>query len=196
VRLRVLAQQFSNRGVRVAVLTTAFVVVGHFTAYTFISPILQNISGISQRHVGSLLLLYGAAGILGNIAAGLFAGRHPYRAVLAIPSLLLIVVALFPLLGVEPSSGVMLLMVWGAAFGSVSVSIQTWILRTAPNTEAATALMAFTFNMSIGLGAMLGGRMVDGTSLSIAMWAASGLFLMGALLVWRTPSRIVGEKHR
>ena len=196
VRLRVLAQQFSNRGVRVAVLTTGFVVVGHFAAYTFISPILQEISGISQRHVSSLLLLYGAAGIVGNIAAGMFAGRHPYRAVLAIPSLLLIVVAVFPLLGVQPSSGVMLLMMWGAVFGSVSVSIQTWIIRTAPNTEAATALMAFTFNMSIGLGAMLGGRIVDGTSLPIAMWAASGLFLLGALLVWRTPSRIVGEKRR
>lgn len=196
VRLRVLAQQFSNRGVRVAVLTTAFVVVGHFAAYTFISPILQEISGISQRHVGSLLLLYGAAGIVGNIAAGMFAGRHPYRAVLAIPSLLLVFVAAFPLLGVQPSSGVMLLMAWGAVFGSVSVSIQTWILRTAPNTEAATALMAFTFNMSIGLGAMLGGRLVDGTSLPIAMWAASGLFLLGALLVWGTPSRIVGERRR
>jgi predicted MFS family arabinose efflux permease len=196
VRLKVLAQQFTNRGVRVAVLTTAFVVVGHFAAYTFISPILQEISGISQRHVSSLLLLYGAAGIAGNIAAGMFAGRHPYRAVLAIPSLLLIVVAVFPLLGVQPSSGVMLLMMWGAVFGSVSVSIQTWIIRTAPNTEAATALMAFTFNMSIGLGAMLGGRLVDGTSLPIAMWAASGLFLLGALLVWRTPSRIVGEKRR
>ncbi|MFB9869219.1 MFS transporter [Vreelandella sulfidaeris] len=196
VRLRVLMQQFSNRGVRVAVLTTAFVVVGHFAAYTFISPILQDISGISQRHVGSLLLLYGAAGILGNIAAGMFAGRHPYRAVLAIPSLLLIVVAAFPLLGVQPSSGVMLLMLWGAVFGSVSVSIQTWILRTAPNTEAATALMAFTFNMSIGLGAMVGGRVVDATSLPITMWAASALFLLGALLVARTPSSIVGEKRR
>ncbi|CAO1658920.1 Major facilitator superfamily MFS_1 [Halomonas sp. NYA30] len=196
VRLRVLAQQFSNRGVRVAVLTTGFVVVGHFAAYTFISPILQEISGISQRHVGSLLLLYGAAGILGNIAAGIFAGRHPYRAVLAIPSLLLLVVAVFPVLGVQPSSGVMLLMAWGAVFGSVSVSIQTWILRTAPNTEAATALMAFTFNMSIGLGAMLGGRIVDGTSLPIAMWAASGLFLLGALLVLSTPARVVGEKSR
>lgn len=196
VRLRVLAQQFSNRGVRVAVLTTAFVVVGHFAAYTFISPILQEISGISQRHVSSLLLLYGAAGIVGNIAAGMFAGRHPYRAVLAIPSLLLIVVAVFPLLGVQPSSGVMLLMVWGAVFGSVSVSIQTWILRTAPNTEAATALMAFTFNMSIGLGAMVGGRIVDGTSLPIAMWAASGLFLLGALLVLSTPAKVVGQKTR
>jgi len=196
VRLRVLAQQFGNRGVRVAVLTTAFVVVGHFAAYTFISPILQEISGISQRHVGSLLLLYGAAGIVGNIAAGMFAGRHPYRAVLAIPSLLLIVVAVFPLLGGQPSSGVMLLMVWGAVFGSVSVSIQTWIIRTAPNTEAATALMAFTFNMSIGLGAMLGGRIVDGTSLPIAMWAASGLFLLGALLVLSTPAKVVGQKTR
>lgn len=196
VRLRVLAQQFSNRGVRVAVLTTAFVVVGHFAAYTFISPILQEISGISQRHVSSLLLLYGVAGIVGNIAAGMFAGRHPYRAVLAIPSLLLIVVAVFPLLGVQPSSGVMLLMMWGAVFGSVSVSIQTWIIRTAPNTEAATALMAFTFNMSIGLGAMLGGRIVDGTSLPIAMWAASGLFLLGALLVLSTPAKVVGQKTR
>ena len=196
VRLRVLAQQFSNRGVRVAVLTTAFVVVGHFAAYTFISPILQEISGISQRHVGSLLLLYGAAGIMGNIAAGMFAGRHPYRAVLVIPSLLFIVVAVFPLLGVQPSSGVVLLMAWGAVFGSVSVSIQTWILRTAPNTEAATALMAFTFNMSIGLGAMLGGRIVDGTSLPIAMWTASGLFLLGALLVLSTPARVVGQKSR
>ncbi|HCR96827.1 MULTISPECIES: MFS transporter [Halomonas] len=196
VRLKVLAQQFTSRGVRVAVLVTGFVVVGHFAAYTFISPILQEISGVAQRHVGSLLLLYGAAGILGNIAAGMFAGRHPYRAVLAIPSLLLLVVASFPLLGVEPVSGVLLLMVWGAAFGSVSVSIQTWILRTAPNTEAATALMAFVFNLSIGLGAMVGGRVVDATSLPITMWAASGLFLLGALLVWRTPATIVGEKHR
>lgn len=196
VRLKVLVQQLGNRGVRVAVVTTGFVVVGHFAAYTFISPILQDISGVAQRHVGSLLLLYGAAGIIGNIAAGMFAGRHPYRAVLAIPSLLLIVVATFPLLGVQPTSGVLMLMLWGAVFGSVSVSIQTWILRTAPNTEAATALMAFVFNLSIGLGAMVGGRVVDATSLPVTMWAASALFLLGALLVWRTPSRIVGMQHR
>ncbi|KPQ22974.1 MAG: hypothetical protein HLUCCA13_15585 [Halomonas sp. HL-48] len=196
VRLAVLAEQFGSQGVRVAVLTTGFVVVGHFAAYTFISPVLQEISGIAQRHVGSLLLLYGAAGILGNIAAGIYAGRHPYRAVLVIPCVLLLVVAVFPWLGVTPASGVALLMVWGAVFGSVSVSIQTWILRTAPNTEAATALMAFTFNLSIGFGAMVGGRIVDGTSLPVAMWAASGLFLLGTLLVLQTPSRIVGEKHR
>ncbi len=81
-------------------------------------------------------------------------------------------------------------------FWAVAVSIQTWIIRTAPNTEAATALMAFTFNMSIGLGAMMGGRIVDGASLPIAMWTASGLFLLGALLVLSTPAKVVGQKAR
>ncbi len=191
VRLAVLGQQLSNRGVRVAVITTGLVVVGHFAAYTFISPVLQNISGVSLSHIGSLLLLYGAAGIIGNVAAGMFAGRHPYTAVLVIPCVLLAVVGSFPLLGVVPVSGVMLLMLWGGVFGSVSVSIQTWILRTAPNTEAATALMAFVFNLSIGIGSMVGGRLVDSAGLSGALWAASALFLAGALLVLRTPSRLV-----
>ncbi|WNL39335.1 MFS transporter [Halomonas sp. PAMB 3232] len=191
VRLGMLFQQVFNRGVRVAVLTTACVVVGHFVAYTFISPILQNISGIEQRNVSTLLLLYGAAGLIGNVVAGMKAARNPYAAVLAIPVLLLLVVASFPLLGTRPVSGVLLLMVWGAIFGSISVSIQTWILRTAPNTEAATALMAFVFNMSIGLGALIGGRVVDATSLPTTMWAAAALFLVGVVLVGRTPSRLV-----
>ncbi|WP_447956477.1 MFS transporter [Vreelandella sp. EE7] len=193
VRLRILAQQVLNRGVRVAVLTTGCVVVGHFVAYTFISPILQNVSGIEQRNVGTLLLLYGAAGIIGNVIAGMRAARNPYIAVLMIPVLLLVVVASFPLLGTSPFSGVALLTVWGAIFGSISVSIQTWILRTAPNTEAATALMAFVFNMSIGLGSLLGGRVVDATSLPTTMWAAAGLFLIGVVLVGRTPSSLVNS---
>lgn len=196
VRLRILGQQLGNRGVRVAVIATGLVVVGHFSAYTFISPILQQISGIARSDIGNLLLFYGAAGIIGNVAAGAFAGYHPYRAVLAIPSLLLLVVASFPWLGAQPLGGVALLMGWGAAFGSVSVSIQTWILRTAPNTEAATALMAFVFNLSIGLGAMVGGRVVDGISLPGVTWMAGGFFLVATLLVLRTPASVVGEKTR
>ncbi|MFG6668659.1 MFS transporter [Halomonas sp. HNIBRBA4712] len=191
VRLSMLFRQVANRGVRVAVLTTGCVVVGHFVAYTFISPILQSISGIEQRNVGSLLLLYGAAGIIGNVVAGMKAARNPYAAVLAIPVLLTLVVGSYPLLGTQPVSGVALLMVWGAIFGSISVSIQTWILRTAPNTEAATALMAFVFNMSLGLGALIGGRVVDATSLTTTLWAAAALFLVGVVLVGRTPSRLV-----
>lgn len=195
VRLGVLFRQLANRGVRVAVLTTGCVVVGHFVAYTFISPVLQSISGVEQRHVGTLLLLYGAAGIIGNVVAGMRAARNPYIAVLTIPVLLVVIVASFPLLGTNPLTGVGLLMLWGAVFGSISVSIQTWILRTAPNTEAATALMAFVFNLSIGLGALLGGRVVDATSLPTTLWAAAALFLVGVVLVGRTPSRLVNKER-
>ncbi|MDN6180600.1 MAG: MFS transporter [Halomonas subglaciescola] len=191
VRLATLGQQLASRGVRVAVMATGLVVVGHFAAYTFVSPVLQQISGIKLAQVGSLLLLYGLAGIIGNVAAGLFAGRHPYTAVLVIPCVLLAVVGSFPLVGVVPVSGVALLIVWGGIFGSVAVSVQTWLLRTAPNTEAANALMAFVFNFSIGTGALIGGRLVDGVGLSGTLWAASALFLAAAVLVIATPSRLL-----
>lgn len=193
VRLATLGEQLATRGVRVAVMTTGLVVVGHFAAYTFISPVLQDISGIDIGQVGSLLLLYGAAGIVGNVAAGLFAGRHPYTAVLLIPCTLLAVVGSFPLLGVVPATGIALLMLWGAIFGSVAVSIQTWLLRTAPNTEAANALMAFVFNFSIGTGALFGGRLVDGIGLTGTLWAASALFMAGAVLIIATPARLVTQ---
>lgn len=192
MRLGGLARQLGNRGVRVAVFATALIVIGHFMAYTFISPVLQEISGIPLSRIGSLLLLYGAAGMVGNLVAGRIAGRHPYRAVLAIPVLLALVVLGFPWLGTTASLGVALLVIWGAVFGAISVSVQSWILRTATHTEAATALMAFVFNLSIGLGALLGGRVVDAVSLSGALLGAGLAFVVAAWLVARTPSRVVG----
>ncbi|WNK20649.1 MFS transporter [Halomonas piscis] len=193
VRLATLGEQLATRGVRVAVMTTGLLVIGQFAAYTFISPVLQQISGVERAHVGSLLLLYGTAGILGNVAAGLFAGRHPYTAVLLIPCVLVAVVGGFPLVGTMPATGIALLLVWGAVFGSVAVSLQTWLLRTAPNTEAANALMAFVFNFSIGTGALFGGRLVDGVGLAGTLWAATALFVASALLVISTPSRLLDK---
>ncbi|XKE45798.1 MFS transporter [Halomonas organivorans] len=196
VRLGMLVAQVGHRGVRVAVAATAFIVTGHFMAYTFISPLLQELSGIPLTHIGSLLLLYGAAGMVGNLVAGRLAGRHPYRAVLVIPVLLALVVLAYPWLGRVAALGIALLMLWGAVFGAISVSVQSWILRTAPNTEAATALMAFVFNLAIGLGALLGGVVVDAVSLSGALFAAGAAFGAAAWLVGRTPAGIVAAPAR
>ncbi|KGE79248.1 MFS transporter [Halomonas sp. ND22Bw] len=192
VRLSNLAGQFASRGVRVGVAATALIVMGHFAAYTFVSPILQEIAGIPLASVSALLLCYGAAGLLGNFLAGTAAGRRPYATVLVIPLLLAIATLAFPWLGREPAAAIGLLMLWGAVFGSISVSLQTWILKSALNTEAATALMAFVFNLSIGIGAMAGGRVVDAIGLSGVLLGAGGLFVLAAALVARTPSRVVG----
>ncbi|WP_206305906.1 MFS transporter [Streptomyces sp. RFCAC02] len=162
VRPRFLAEQFRNPGVRVGILATLLVVTGHFAAYTFVSPVLQDLAGIDERFVGPLLFGFGLAGMAGNFLAGAALARSPYRTALAVAVALAVAIPLYPLLGRGPVGGAVLLIVWGLAFGGVSVSLQTWMIRTAPQAvEAASALWVAVFNLSIGLGALLGGLIID-----------------------------------
>ncbi|WP_067811896.1 MFS transporter [Actinomadura kijaniata] len=185
VRPRLLAAQLRNRGVRVGILATFLIVTGHFSAYTFVSPALQELSGIDERLVGPLLFGFGLAGMVGNFAAGAALSRAPHRTVLAIAVVLAAAMPLYPLLGRGPVSGAVLLVVWGLAFGGVSVGLQTWMIRTAPDAvEAASSLWVAVFNLSIGLGALTGGVVVDSLALRGVLWLGGACALAAALVVW------------
>ncbi|MEV7615567.1 MFS transporter [Streptomyces sp. NPDC089799] len=187
VRLRSLTQQFRNRAVRAGVLTTFLLVGGHFAAFTFVSPVLQDVSGIGHGMVGPLLLVFGATGILGNFLAGAVVGRDVRKVVMVIGLLLALVLGLFPLVGTGVAGGIVLLVGWGLAFGGVPVSVQTWILQSAPReqAEAATALNTSVFNLAIALGALVGGLIVDAATLSAALWTGAAVGLLTTLTVWR-----------
>ncbi|WP_019854400.1 MFS transporter [Actinopolyspora mortivallis] len=187
VRLSKLAEQFRNHAVTAGVIATFLLVTGHFAAYTFVSPVLQSLSGVSVGLISSLLLGYGLAGIVTNFVAGSSSGRNVRGTVLTISLALAAVLALFPLLGGTVASGIVLLIMWGLAFGGVSVSLQTWMIKAAPHeTEAASALWVSMFNLSISLGALFGGVVVDTTSLSNVLWLGAVLVLLTTLTVWST----------
>ncbi|WP_461032431.1 MFS transporter [Streptomyces mayteni] len=185
VRPRLLAEQFRNPGVRVGILATFLVVTGHFSAYTFVSPALQELSGIDERLVGPLLFGFGLAGMVGNFVAGAALARRPHLTVLVIALALAAAMPLYLLLGRGPAGGAALLIAWGLAFGGVSVGLQTWMIRTAPQAvEAASALWVSVFNLSIGLGALTGGLVVDSLSLHAVLWLGGACSLAAALAVW------------
>ncbi|WFB05888.1 MFS transporter [Streptomyces sp. LX-29] len=189
VRLRALPEQFRNPVVRTGVIATFLLVSGHFMAFTFISPTLRTLSGIDEAAVGPLLLGFGIAGIIGNFLAGAAAGRDIRTAVITISALLTVVLATFPIVGRDPIGGTALLLVWGLAFGGVPVSVQTWILKAAPEaTEAATALNTSVFNLAIALGALAGGLVADHVALSGVLAVGALLTLLTSLAVWRARS--------
>ncbi|GAA2205388.1 MFS transporter [Nonomuraea monospora] len=192
IGLRHLADQLRNPGVRAGIVATFLVVIGHFAAYTYVSPVLQEVSGIGAGLVGPLLFGFGLAGIVGNFAAGAAVARRAHRTVLVIVAALAVTVLLFPLVGAGPVGGVVLLGVWGLAFGGVSVSLQTWMIKAAPGAvEAASALWVAVFNLAIGLGALAGGTIVDAVALRGDLWAAGGLLVLAGIAVWtarRNPS--------
>ncbi|OPC79462.1 MFS transporter [Embleya scabrispora] len=171
-----------NRGVRAGLALTFLLITGHFVAYTFVRPILRDISGVDDGLIGLLLLGYGLAGVVGNFAAGSRASRDARRTLLTIAGGLTAVLTLQAALQNVAAAGIVLLIVWGLAYGAAPVSLQTWMLTAAPKAaEAATSLFVAVFNLSIALGALLGALAVDGIATTAALWFAAGLTLLTAL---------------
>lgn len=173
-----LVRLLGNGGVRTGVLVTFCFVTGHFTAYTFVRPILQQLAGIDTALISTLLFAYGVAGVLANFIAGPAAARNVGRVLLFITINLSAALFLMAVLGNAPLPAIALLIVWGLSYGGVSVSLQTWMNHAEPvASEAASALFVSMFNLSIALGALLGGLAADGIGVRSVLWIGGGLVL-------------------
>ncbi|GAB2937545.1 MFS transporter [Streptomyces sp. NPDC059173] len=167
-----------NAGVRVGIALTFLVITGHFLAYTFVRPVLQG-DGVAESSISVLLLTFGVAGICGNFIAGALVTRHLRRCVTGISAVLTTAMVLLALAGTGAFSAGAVLVLWGLGYGAVPVTLQTWILDAAPDaTEAATSLYVSAFNLSIALGALLGGFAVDGIGTTSVLWTGAALTVL------------------
>ncbi|MFI6712111.1 MFS transporter [Nonomuraea sp. NPDC050478] len=186
----------ANTGVRIGVIVTALLITGHFAAYTFARPLLHDLAGIDDGWIGALLMAYGLAGVAGNFLAGHRVRAHLRGTLVLIAAVLSAATALFALTG-GPFAGTVLLVVWGLAYGGVSVTLQTWMLKAAPEmTESASSLFVAAFNLSIAFGAVLGGFTADGVAVAGVLWVASGLALAAALIVGVNRTRHIQKGTR
>jgi len=166
----------SNRALQAGLVLTLLLVAGHFMAFTFVRPLLLQVSGFDGQWIAALLLAYGLAGIAGNFIAGLAAARTTRLTVATIALGLLLVPLLWLVFGGSHTGGLALLLFWGLAYGGVSVALMTWMMKAAPQAmEVAAALYVGVFNTGIALGAWAGGQVVDGWGLSAMLWPAAGL---------------------
>jgi predicted MFS family arabinose efflux permease len=188
VRLRALTGVWRVPAARTGLLMVLLLVSGHFAAYTYIRPVLERADGIGAGTIGALLLVYGVAGIAGNFFGATAAARDPRRTLLTISAVLAAAVLLLVPAGGSAAASAALIVVWGLAYGGVSVSMQNWMMAAAPDArEAGSALFAGVFNAAIGLGALMGGRAAElsggpGNTLWLgAALAVSALVMMATL---------------
>ncbi|MFF4696829.1 MFS transporter [Streptomyces chattanoogensis] len=184
VRLGGVLRLFRLASVRTGLLLVALLVTGHFAAYTYVRPVLEEVAGAGAGQISTLLLAFGVAGLVGNFAAGAGAARSPRGTLLLICGVLAGAVLLLPVLGrgAGVPGAATAVAVWGLAYGGVSVSTQTWLMASAPGArEAASALFVAVFNGAIALGALTGGRAADGWGVVGVMWLG-GALAAGALV--------------
>jgi predicted MFS family arabinose efflux permease len=125
---------------RIALLMTAVVVNGHFAAYTYIAPYLEQEAGIPSQWVSSLLLLYGTASVVGNFVDGADASRALRGTLLAVICTASLSMLDLLVIGEAPFGAVGVLVVWGFAFPALPLCLQTLALHSARHApEAATS---------------------------------------------------------
>jgi len=179
VSMRGLRNALANPRLRLGLLMTMLLVAGHFMAFTFVRPWLLSVSGFQPEWIGALLFAYGFAGIMGNFIAGLNAARHPGWTLITIAGGLAATQLLLYATADGAWAGALVLVLWGLAYGGVSVSVMTWTMKAAPNTlEAATAWSVTAFNSAIAAGSFLGGGVVDRQGLHVNVLAACGLLML------------------
>jgi predicted MFS family arabinose efflux permease len=182
-RLEAIPLAMKNLPLLSVCLVTGVVVIGHFSAYTYISRLIQHDAGLTGLSLSLVLFGYGAAGILGNIAAGWVSDRHPRRAALGCTTSL----ALALLSVVGPGSRtdtVLAVALWGAAFIAVPVCMQSAVMRVAPaDPDTASAIYVVAFQIGIGGGALAGSVLVGAGQLMSLPVVAAVCFVLGTLFV-------------
>lgn len=188
-RLGVLRGMVRERATRLGLLVTVLVVLAHFGTYTYVTPLLRQVTQVSPELITVFLFVYGTAGIAGNFVAGAAIARDLRLTFLTAAGLIGVVTCALPFLGDSKAGALALLVVWGFAYGAVPVCSGTWFARAAPHApEAASVLFTSSFQATLSAGALLGGLVVDAVSVPAVMVAGGVVALLAAAALSRARS--------
>ncbi len=171
---------------------------GTFVAFTFLAPILQDITGFSEGAVSLILVLYGVAIAIGNIAGGKIANRDPVKALVGLFLAQAAVLVLFTFTAPVPA----LTLVTLAALGFLSFAnvpgLQLYVVQLAKQyrpgaVDVASALNIAAFNLGIAVGAWLGGVVVA-SPLGLGMTPVIGALLVAAALMLTLLSGVLDRR--
>ncbi|MDW3686828.1 MFS transporter [Cupriavidus sp. CV2] len=165
-----------RRPVLLGLLTTVLGYAGVFAVFTYIAPILTQITGFADRAVSPILLVFGVGLVAGNLLGGKLADRHLQATVLG--SMLALAVVL-GLMGFVLHSKVLSVIFVGllgvAAFATVA-PLQMWVLERASGAgqSLASSFNIAAFNLGNAIGAWLGGVVITrGPGLGAVTWVAA-----------------------
>lgn len=164
---------------------------GSFIAFTYLAPMLEQVSGFKASATGMLMLVYGISVAVGNVWGGRLADRKgPVRALQIIFAGLALALVMLALTASSQWLVVLTILLWGAvAFGNVA-GLQLYVVqqaqRDAPHAvDVASGLNIAAFNLGIAFGAWAGGLIVEAMGIMATPWIGALIVLLAlALTTW------------
>ena len=170
-----------------------------FAVFTYITPILEDVTGFSPHEVTFVLLLFGLGLTVGSTLGGKLADWKLMRSLLTFLASIAVVLAVFSLTMHDPIAAMATIFVWGILAFAIVPPLQMLIVNRASDApNLASTLNQGAFNLGNAGGAWIGGVAISaGAPLTALPWvgvatafAALGLTLVSAQIDRRARRRV------
>jgi predicted MFS family arabinose efflux permease len=159
-------------------------VIGGFTVYTYLSSFLEHLTHLEGASISVMFLLFGAAGVIGNMIGGY--GADHWGAVRTMVSGLPVLAAAYfalPLVSGSFWGMACVVVVWGMAGWVLLPPLQHRLITLAPKAiDVVLSLNGSVQYLGVGIGAAVGALVVQYFSLSALGWVG-GTFELLALII-------------
>ena len=137
---------------------------GVFCWYSYITPLLTNVSGFSAESVTALMVLAGFGMVVGNLVSGRLSDRYtPGKVGTVVQGMICILLLMIFFLSPNPWCSAILMAPCTAGLFAVSSPEQVLIIRVAPGGEMlGGACVQIAFNLGNAIGAYVGGLALSG----------------------------------
>ncbi|TDQ33453.1 MFS transporter [Aureibacillus halotolerans] len=186
---------FKKPRVAIGLAITFFWLGGYSIAYTYLSPYLLTISGVSDHLLSSVLLVFGIASLVGSKFGGFSTDRWGVSATLiGGMGLHIIMLVLFSLVTHSYIGVIIILALWSFAAWSSGPTQQYHLAKIEP--ESSGVLLGLNQSMmqlAMAAGAGMGGIFVSKVSLSSITWIGA-LGVAIAIFLTIVSSRTASKK--
>ncbi|MGV7116506.1 MFS transporter [Paenibacillus kyungheensis] len=169
--------------ISMALLITFFWIAGYSIIYTYISPFLLSVTGMSEQIVSIALFAFGIASLIGSKFGGYSSDKWGVPGTL-IGSLLVHAVALILIALVAGSTILMfpLLMLWSFSAWTSGPTTQYNLVQQAP--EASGIMLSLNnsvVQLAMAAGASIGGVVLEQVSIRSLSWVGALIVILGVI---------------
>jgi len=168
--------------------------ISQFVPYTYIAPLLQEVTGLDAATVPLVLLMNGVGATVGVFIGGKLADWKLMPSLITVLALQAVILATIYLVSPHPLPMVVAITVWGGLNFAIGAPIQSRILSwTADGPNLASSLIPSGFNIGIALAAFIGATLLNAgysyRDLPLLGVAAMTVATLVAIMSWAAERR-------
>ncbi|QUG40292.1 MFS transporter [Psychrobacillus sp. INOP01] len=177
----------TNSRLLLVFIITALGYGGTFVVFTYLSPLLQSVTGFKQGTIAIILLVYGIAIAIGNMIGGKLSNKNPIGSLFYMFIIQAIVLLLLTFTAPFKVAGLITIILMGLfAFMNVP-GLQVYVVMLAERyvpsaVDVASAMNIAAFNAGIAIGSYLGGFVADTIGLIHTAWIGAIMVMLAAVL--------------